>query len=132
MLEKMDTDREERKAWLEKFDTETKAMRDKRMEAKLNACRKETVACQVKTEANPGTTETNPAMIQSKVEHREVPMEEAAGKSSEIRKKRHRGRYLAAGRCGKPKELTQGGCGSRGKLAATCRKVSHHASSGMA
>jgi hypothetical protein len=41
-------------------------------------------------------------------------------------KKRHRDRNLAAGHYGKPKELTQRDCGSRRKLAATCRKMSHH------
>jgi hypothetical protein len=42
-------------------------------------------------------------------------------------KKRHRDRNLAAGRHGKPKELTRGDCGSLRKLAAACRKVSHRA-----
>jgi hypothetical protein len=42
-------------------------------------------------------------------------------------KKRHRGRHLAAGRCGEPKKLTRGYCGSRRKLAAACRKVSRRA-----
>jgi hypothetical protein len=41
--------------------------------------------------------------------------------------KRHRGWNLAAGQCRKPEELTQGDCGFWRKLAATCRKVSHHA-----
>jgi hypothetical protein len=68
--------------------------------------------------------ETNPEKMQSEVEHREVPMEEAAVKSSETMKKRHRGRHLAAGRRGEPKELARGDCGSRRKLAAACRKVS--------
>jgi hypothetical protein len=42
-------------------------------------------------------------------------------------KKWHRGRHLAAERCGEPKELTRGDRGSRRKLAAACRNVSHHA-----
>jgi hypothetical protein len=41
------------------------------------------------------------------------------------RKKRHRGKKKAAERCEEPKELTLGICGSRRKLAAACRKVSH-------
>jgi hypothetical protein len=40
-------------------------------------------------------------------------------------KKRHSGRHLAAGQRGKPKELTRGESGSRRKLAAAYRKVSH-------
>jgi hypothetical protein len=39
-------------------------------------------------------------------------------------KKWHRGRKLAAGRCGEPKELTRGDCGSGKKMAAACRRVS--------
>lgn len=39
-------------------------------------------------------------------EHQEVPMEEAAVKSSGTLKKHHRGLHLAAGQCGQPKELT--------------------------
>jgi hypothetical protein len=57
-------------------------------------------------------------------EHREIPKEETAVKSSETMKKRHRSRHLAAGCLGKRKELTRGDCGTRRKLAAACRKVS--------
>jgi hypothetical protein len=71
--------------------------------------------------------ELNPEDMECEVEHLEVPTEETAVKSLETTKKRHRGRHLAAGRCGVPKELTRGDCGSRRKLSATCRKVSHHA-----
>jgi hypothetical protein len=44
-------------------------------------------------------------------------------KSSGRTKKRHRGRHLAEGRRGEPKELTRGDCGSRRKLIAVWRKV---------
>jgi hypothetical protein len=77
-------------------------------------------------EVNP-RKEPNPEEMESEVEHREVPMEEAAVKSSGALKQQHRGRHLAAGRRGEPKELTRGDCGSRRKLAATGRKVSHRA-----
>jgi hypothetical protein len=70
------------------------------MEANINACQKETI------EANPGRTEMNPEMMESRVEHWEVPKEHAAVKSSGIIKKRHRGWNLAAGRRKKPEELT--------------------------
>jgi hypothetical protein len=56
--------------------------------------------------------------MESEVEHREVRTEEAAVKM------RHRGRHLAAGRLGEPKELARADCGSERKLAAACRKVS--------
>jgi hypothetical protein len=65
--------------------------------------------------------------MEAVAEHQEVPAEEAAVKSSGKMKKRHRGRYLAAGRRGEPNELTRQDCGSRRKLAAACRKVSRHA-----
>jgi hypothetical protein len=42
-------------------------------------------------------------------------------------KKHHTGWHQAAERGGEPKELTQVDCGCWRKLAATCRKVSHHA-----
>jgi hypothetical protein len=54
-------------------------------------------------------------------------MEEATVKSSGAMKKRHRGRHLAAGRHGELKKLTRGNCGSWGKLAAACRKVTRRA-----
>jgi hypothetical protein len=68
-----------------------------------------------------------PEDMESEVEHREVPTEEAAVKSSGTMKKRHRGRHIAAGRRSEPKELTRGDCGSRRKLAAACRKASSRA-----
>jgi hypothetical protein len=71
--------------------------------------------------------EANPEDMESEVERREVPTEEAAVKSSGTMKKGQRGRHLAAGRRGEPKELTRGDCGSQRKLAAACRKVSRGA-----
>jgi hypothetical protein len=110
--------------------------------------RKERTACQEATEAylekiepHPGEkeavvdwqevpneekTELNQEMMQSEVEHREVPTDKTTVKSSGTMKKRHEGRHLTAGHCGKPKELTQGDCGSHRRLAAACRKVSCH------
>jgi hypothetical protein len=72
------------------------------------------------------TTElkANPEETEPEWEHREVPEEDAVVKPVEGRKKRHRGRKLAAGRRGEPKELTGGDCGSGRKFAAACRKVS--------
>jgi hypothetical protein len=100
----------------------------------MRVWREETLACQQSTEANPETTEAcrdgndrSPEEMESEVERREVPTEEAAVKSSRTMKKRHRGRRMAAGRRGKPMELTRRDCGSRGLLAAACRKVSRRA-----
>jgi hypothetical protein len=47
--------------------------------------------------AFPDSKELNPEVMKSKVEHREVPTEEAAVKSLGMMKKRHRGRHVAAG-----------------------------------
>jgi hypothetical protein len=69
----------------------------------------------------------NPEDMKSEVEHWKVPKEDAVGKPVKGRKMWHRGQKQAAERCGEPKELTRGDCGSQRKLAATCRKVSHHA-----
>jgi hypothetical protein len=88
---------------------------------------KETMACQVTTEACLDNKEPNPDDMESEVERREVPEEEATVKYSGTMKKWHRGRNLAAGRRGEPKELNRGDCGSRVKLAAACRKVSRRA-----
>ncbi|PNF30540.1 hypothetical protein B7P43_G09927 [Cryptotermes secundus] len=66
-------------------------------------------------------------MMQSTVEHQEVPKEDAVVKPVKGWKKWHRGKKRAAGRREEPKELTQGDCGSQRILAAACRKVSHHA-----
>jgi hypothetical protein len=112
------------KSMLEKMDAETEATRDKRMEANMNAWREETLSCQVTTAACLDSQEPNPEDMKSEVEHREVPTEEAAVKSTGTMMKRHRGRHLAAGRRGEPKKLTRGDCGSRRKLAAACMKVS--------
>jgi hypothetical protein len=60
--------------------------------------------------------EPNPEEMQSEVEHWKVPTEHAA---VETGKTPNRGRHLAAGRHGKPEELTRGNFGSRRKLAAT-------------
>jgi hypothetical protein len=71
--------------------------------------------------------EINPEKMEFESEHWDVPKEDAIVKPVKERKKRHRGRKIAAGRRGEPKKLTRGNCGSRRKLAATCRKVSRRA-----
>jgi hypothetical protein len=68
--------------------------------------RKEIMSCQVTMAACLDSKELSPEDMESEVEHREVPTEEATAKSSGTMKKRHRGRHLAAGRHGEPKELT--------------------------
>jgi hypothetical protein len=79
--------------------------------------------CQETTEANTEKTEPDRGMMQSIAEHQVVPKEEAIVKPVKGWKKRRRGRKPAVGRRGEPKELTQSDCGSRKKLATTCRKV---------
>jgi hypothetical protein len=48
------------------------------------------MSCQVTTEACLDNKEPNPEDMEFEVEHRKVPMEEAAVKSSGTMKKRHR------------------------------------------
>jgi hypothetical protein len=94
--------------------------------ADMKACQ-ETTACYEATEADIEKIEPDPGMMQSEGGNREVPKEDALVKHVKGRKNRHRGWKIAAGRRGEPKELTRGICGSRRKLAATCRKVSRRA-----
>jgi hypothetical protein len=77
-------------------------------------------ACQGKTEANPEEKEPES-------EHPEVSKEEAAVQIFRTLKKRQGGRHLAEGLRGKPKERTQGLCGSRRKLASSRRKMTGRA-----
>jgi hypothetical protein len=65
-----------------------------------------------------------PEEMESKLEHWEVPKEDAIGKPVKGQKRQHRGQKQAAGQCGEPKELTRGDCGSGRRLAATCWRVS--------
>jgi hypothetical protein len=69
--------------------------------------------------------------MKSVAEHQEVPKEEAPDKSSGTMKKRHRGRNLAAGRRGEPKERTRENLGSRKELAAARRRTTRHAGVGV-
>jgi hypothetical protein len=95
------------------------------MMTKLHAHHERMMACLGKTEAM--DLEANPEEMQSEAEHLEVPKEEAAVKSSGIPKKWHKGQNVAAGHHQKPKEQTQGSCGSQKKLAAAHRGMTHHA-----
>jgi hypothetical protein len=66
-------------------------------------------------------------MMQSVVEHQVIPKEDAVVKPIKERKKRHRGRKLAARRRGERKELTRGYCVSGRKLVAAYKRVSRRA-----
>jgi hypothetical protein len=95
--------------------------------ANMRDGRKEVIACQETTEARLEYKEPTLVDMESEAEYQEVPKEEAEVKSSGAVKKRHRGWHLAVGCHGKPKEPTQGNCGSQRKLAATSRKMTHGA-----
>jgi hypothetical protein len=84
-------------------------------------------ACHEATEANTEKIEPIQGMMQSVAEHQVAPKEDVIVKPVKERKKRHRGRKPATERRGEPKEMTRGDCGCRRKLAAACRRVSHHA-----
>jgi hypothetical protein len=82
----------------------------------------ETTACNKATETDP-----DPRMMQSIEEHQEIPKGEAAVTPVGGLRKWCRVRNLAAFRCQKMRERTQGKTGSRRNSAATCRKVSRRA-----
>jgi hypothetical protein len=94
-------------------------MRDRRMEASMNAWREETMSCQETTacheemEANSQKIEPDPGMMQSVGEHQEVPKKEAAGMPFEEPRKQRRKRNLAAECSQKLKERTRGYGGSQ-------------------
>jgi hypothetical protein len=102
---------------------ETKARRDKRMEANTNDNGNKSTACQDAMEANPEKIEQDPGMMQSVEEHQDVPNEDVAVMPVKGLKKRRREQKSTAGRRGEPKKLNRGNFGSRKKLAAACRKV---------
>jgi hypothetical protein len=66
-------------------------------------------------------------MMQSIEEHQEIPKEDAAVMPVGGPRKGRRSCNLAAERCQKMSERTQGNSGSRRKSAAACRKVSRRA-----
>jgi hypothetical protein len=94
------------------------------MDNRYKGCPKKTTVCHKVKEADAEKTEPDREIMQSVAEHQMAPKEDAIVKPVKGRKKRHRGRKLAAGRHGEPKELTRSDCGSGRKLAAACRKVS--------
>jgi hypothetical protein len=71
----------------------------------------ETTACYEATERDTENIESDPGMMQSVVEHQEIPNEDAIVIPVMRRKKRHRGKKLTAGRSGKLKERSRGYCG---------------------
>jgi hypothetical protein len=81
------------------------------------------------TTAYNGATETepNPGMMQFIQEHQKIPKEGMAVMPVRGLRTRLRAYNLATECRQKMKERTQGYCESRRKLAAACRKVSHHA-----
>jgi hypothetical protein len=95
---------EERKSLLEWMGAktkvilaETKARRDKRMEANTNDDRNESTACQDAMEANPEKMEPNPEEKEATVEREDVPNEDVAVMPVKGLKKRRSGRKSTAG-----------------------------------
>jgi hypothetical protein len=71
--------------------------------------------------------EANSGEQKSAAVREEIPKDEDTVKTSGAMKKRHRGRNLAAGRHGEPKDWTQGNSGSGKKLATCCRGMPRRA-----
>jgi hypothetical protein len=134
IMEKMEADS---KAWREEMEARRNGWRKETVEtrhrefeeptsADMKACQ-ETTVCHEATETDIEKIGPDSGMMQSVAEHQEVPREDAAVMPVRQLRKQRRGRKQAAGRREEPKELNRGICGSREKLAATCRKVSHRA-----
>jgi hypothetical protein len=85
-----------------------------------------TEVCLEKTEACLESKEPTTLEVESKVEHEEVPKEDAAVETGRAPNKRHADWNLATGRCGKPKEQTQGKGECQKKLAGATKMI-HHA-----
>jgi hypothetical protein len=75
------------------------------------------------TETEIQNTEPDPRIMQSVAGHQEAPKEVATVKPVKGRRKQRRGRKQAAGRRGKPEELTLEDCGSWRKLAAALKQA---------
>jgi hypothetical protein len=100
MMTRMDTNQERMNASLRERIQSGKAEKRSIVSAwiaNMRDGRKGTMSGQVTAEACLDSKELDPEGMESKVEHREVPMEEAAVKSSGTMKKRHKGWHLAAG-----------------------------------
>jgi hypothetical protein len=100
---------------------------EEKMMSILDAHHKSLMASLGLTEANTEKIEQDPRMMQSVEEHQDIPTEDIAVMPVGEPRKQRRVWKSTAGRRGEPKELTRGNHGSRRRLAAACRKVSHHA-----
>jgi hypothetical protein len=93
----------------------------------MRAWRKKTTACQEATEACVESTEPTSVETESVVVHEVVPKEEAAVQTFRALKERYEDRYLAVEHRRQLKKRTQGDGGSRKKLTAACRRMTHRA-----
>jgi hypothetical protein len=87
----------------------------------------ETTACHEETEAYTEEIQPDPTMMQSVLEHQEVPKEEAIVMPVEGLRKRSRDQNLAAGCRQKLKGRIQASCESQKRLTVAGRKVTRRA-----
>jgi hypothetical protein len=115
MLKKMDANHEEMMAKLAGKDWHWNERRARKKDGSQYKCMpKRDGGLPRKTEACQGCKKPTSEGRESEAEYQEAPTEVATVKSSRIMKKQHRGRHIAAERCGKPEKLTRGDCGSQG------------------
>jgi hypothetical protein len=86
--------------------------------------RKEMIACEEETEADTEKTEPHSEMMQSTVEHQEIPLGESIVRPVRGLRKQRRVWKLAAEHHQKPKERTQGFCGSWKRVTVAGRRTS--------
>jgi hypothetical protein len=72
-----------------------------------------------------GNMEATDLEARFKVQHEEVPKEDAAVETGKASNKWHRGWNLASKRCQKPKEWTWRNCGSQKNLTNAGKKMTH-------
>jgi hypothetical protein len=130
-----ETDREEMKTAIQSIQSELDETIQQRVEnimTRVNhktqslqkACQ-ETIACHEVMEACTEKIQSDPRMMQSVVEHEEVPKEEAEVMPVGGLRKRSGDRNPATRRRQKPKGRIQAGCESRKRLTVAGRRMTH-------
>jgi hypothetical protein len=103
MMEPLRAIKEDLQEQMDAYQAKIDTAHEERM-VKLDAHHERIMSCLGKMEAT--DLKANPEEMQSEVEHREVPKEEAAVKFSGAWKKRHRDRYLTEKPRGQLEEQT--------------------------
>jgi hypothetical protein len=128
MMTRMNTNQERMSASLreeiQSGQVEMRSIVDARI-ADMKDGRKETMACQEMVEAHLECEEPTSVDMEPEAEHWEIPKEDAIVKPIEGQRKRRRDQNLAMEHHKKPKERTQGYCGSQKRVTVASRRMTH-------